>query len=306
MNAVSTHTIPKHSRSVAMGTAVAVFSFTILTGCSTARIPARPSAQPVMTTYRASLDSVRKIDTRRDNVSSVATELLVCIRDEQRNKEVGLGGAYIGNRDGDVRLQLRFAKWLVMDLALRGDEVQLWLPRKNVMYRGRRSEIRSAPQNELSLIAEVGTAHELFFPRAWSGGATDRCLHSTPLQQVISVVARSNAPDRILRRMGLSRGGPVADWVEVYTGGGTYQGIVRYDHYQVPPAATPSEGTSAPVYPGRITLKADGTHRSIRFDVQNFQVNVPLAPGKFQIDPGDRAQTRDLKTVLESKSAFWE
>jgi hypothetical protein len=274
----------------------------LLSGCTPERVTHAPeiaAPRPVRRGIAAALD---EMDLRRKGVDSVVARMNVHIQDPARGRDIALSAHYQGNREGDFRMRLSYGVFPVLDMSVRGSQAELWLPRKNKFLRGPRSALGEGDNRELALVAQMGSAHELFFPRAWTPQAQERRRDPNTRAEIVEVLARSGA---CVRRLGLVPGNSVAEWVAVYNLRGEPQGKITYEDYRFPQPRA-GEGSATPVYPGRITFEGNASGRLFRFEVEEFVINVPLVAEKFEVKPGEDCAILDLQEALKRHEPLFE
>lgn len=280
-----------------------------LGGCAATQYNARlPEAKP-QTSDRVPLVKVmEQMDNRRNAVATVKSALNVVLRDEVKGKDYHLSGAYLGDNAGNLRLRLKYEEMLVMDLAFHGASVELSLPRKNRFFRGTRLDAMNSACDELALLAHVGNAHDLFFPRAWSPKAIERRVKLEGNQEVVSILERrGTVASRCARRFWISPTQPVADKIEVFNSNGQALGVIRYDDYRFPEALA-SDDPSVPkqiVYPSTVTLVSKSGNRSLELDLQALHLNQSIESKCFEGTLPDGAKVLDLRSDLtDEKGPF--
>ena len=301
----------------------------LLAGCAADQYRRLPDPTPI--TYdRISIHQLmEEMDERRNGVEDAAVRMNLVLRDDVKNKEHGLTGLYLGDKAGNMRLQMTYSEHLILDLAIHGETVDLWLPRKGRFYRGTRKDLLAAPDCELSLFAYVGQVHELFFPRAWSEQAVERRVRMEGVREVISVLERPGLRRRCVRRVVISPEQPVAEEVVIFNRNEKNLGTVRYADYRFPgPLAGARDKSSVGVpWPGRVVLYTADKSRSLQMDVEELTINrsIPLAKYEIEVpreetcDPGNDHPGADAKAglgkplpildlgqALQSGKSLWE
>lgn len=281
-----------------------------LSGCAATQYNARlPEPQPVASNRVPLLKVMEQMDERRKAVDTVSSSLNVVLRDEVKGKDYRLNGAYLGDNNGNLRLRLKYEETLIMDLAFRGDTVELLLPRKNRYYRGNREDVQTASGNELALLAQVGNAHDLFFPRAWSPKAIERRVKLEGNQEVVSVIERPGIlVKKCTRRFWISPTQPVADKIEVFNANGQALGVIRYGDYRFPEplAGDEASGQMQVVHPGTVTLISEDGNRSLQMDLQALRLNQAIAPKLFEITVPDGQKVQGLKEGLSGEKGLFD
>lgn len=250
---------------------------------------------------------MEQMDGRRNAVDTVSSNLNVVLRDEVKSKEYHLSGGYLGDSAGNLRLRLKYEEVVIMDLAFRGDLVELSLPRKNRYFRGTREDVIYSACDELALLAQVGNAHDLFFPRAWSPKAIERRVKLEGNQEVVSVIERHGAlANGCTRRIWLSPTQPVAEKMEVLADSGQALGLVRFGDYRFDKTLDDdySRGPKQVVYPSTVTLVNKSGNRSLQMELQAMHLNQSIESKRFEVTFPDGVKVLDLRDDLTGKSGL--
>lgn len=247
---------------------------------------------------------VRELDERRKDTQTVVARLTVVLHDVARDREVTLNGAYLGDAQGNLRLRLKHGESLLIDLSFCGDEVGLWLPRRERFFRGTRMDVLAHGDNDLTLLALAGNAHDLFFPRAWTARAVERRLRVAQGREFITVLEGEGPACRRVRRLALSPSQPVVDQQEILGVAGRVLGCIQYADYRFPgPRAGESTGL---IYPGRLVLTPRNEQRSIEMLVEELHVNTPIPATKFAVEVPAEQKILPLGVSLSSTRSLWE
>lgn len=281
----------------------------LLAGCSADVNRRLPDPTPVAYDRPSLVKVMEEMDERRYAVETLVVRTNVILHDHVKKKDVGLNGAYLGDKDGNVRLQIRYNESTIMDLAIRGDTVQLLLPRKNRYFQGSKKDLLAASECELCLLAHVGNMPDLFFPRAWTietaNVETQRRGGFESGQEVVKVYERPGIKWRCVRAIHISMEQPVASQVDVFNRSEKSIGCIKYEDYRFPgPAA--GEIKRTPPYPGRVTLVTGDGNRSLEMNVEELIPNTPIDSEKFEIKPPEGMKVLNLGEQLGSGKSLWE
>ncbi|HYG77298.1 MAG TPA: hypothetical protein VEK08_19995 [Planctomycetota bacterium] len=251
---------------------------------------------------------VEELDERHMAVNSVAARLNVTLIDTEKNKEFSLLGVYIGDKDGNMRLRITATGGqLVLDMGTHGEDVDVWLPRKNRFFRGKETDLLNN-QCQLSILAHAGGCRDLFFPRAWTEAATERRVTYNNGREVISVIEKPSFIRRRSRRLTMAPETPTVEAVEVYDRFGRDVGSIRYGDYRFPDPDEQdarAEGVGL-TYPGLITLCShDGIHR-LEMRVEEVQINSEIDTAKFEVPRPEHTKVLELGTALKRSGNLWE
>jgi hypothetical protein len=295
-------------RPARLAPACLVAGLLLASGCTVGRYTRL--ADPVPTPYdRAPLVKVLEhMDERRNAVDTLVAQVNVLLRDQTKGKEQPLWGAYIGDRKGNLRLRIKLEEKLLMDLAIYDDTVSLWLPRKDRFYQAPRKDVAAATGSELALLAQVGSVHELFFPRAWTPQAVERRVKLEDGQEVVKVIERPGFIRRAVRTLVIAPDQPVAQEVRVFDQRGRPIGTVKYADYRFPGPRAGEHGGATPgvPYPGQLTLVAPDGQRSLRMEVEELTSNSPVLPKHFSIPLPEGQKVLDLGEALRGGKCPWD
>lgn len=309
--------------------AAACGALLLLAGCAADQYRRLPDPTPITYDRISIRQLMDEMDERRKGIEDAAVRMNMVLRDHVKNKEHGLTGLYLGDKAGNLRLQMTYGEHVVLDLAIHGETVDLWLPRKGRFYRGTRKDLLAAPDCELSLFAYIGHVHDLFFPRAWSEQAVERRVRVEGVREVISVLERPGLRRRCVRRVVISPEQPVAEEVALFNRYEKSLGTVQYADYRFPgPLAGERDKSRIDVpWPGRVVLFTAEKKRSLQMDLEELTINrsIPLAKYELEVpreDPveprsdheGSRAKAElgkclpilDLGEALQSGKSLWE
>lgn len=281
----------------------------LFAGCAADAHRRVPDPTPVAYDRPSLVKVMEELDERRYAVETLVVRTNVVLHDHVKNKKVGLNGAYLGDKDGNLRLQIRYNETVIMDLGIHGDTVDLWLPRKNRYFRGTRKDLLAANECELSLLAHAGNMPDLFFPRAWTAEnasvETQRRGGFEGGREVVKVYERPGIKWRCVRMLHISMEQPVAEQVDVYSRNEKSVGCIQYDDYRFPgPSA--GEIKRTPTYPGRVTLVNADKSRSLEMNVEELIPNTPIDTEKFEVKVPEGQKILDLGQHLGSGKSLWE
>lgn len=303
------------------GLALLVFSSGVSCAEQIAQIgPATANLQPVGETpavdppktfeydRAALLKALDVMDARRCEVQTLLAAVNIVIIDNQTGKKQGLEGHYFGDANGNFRIRITWQEGVIIDLSFKGEDVTLSLPKKERFYRGKKKDLLDAKACALSLLANAGNAHDLFFPRAWTPKAVGRRLAFEDGNEVVKVIEKTDPAgpredERLARKVFITKDSPSAAVIEVFDAGKHPQGNIRYGVYKDLPA---DSGILNLAYPSTLTLTpADGS-RSLQMEIKELDLNLPIAIEKFDIEPPAEQKVLDLGECLRSGKNPWE
>jgi hypothetical protein len=291
------------------GGKLALLSATLLlvSGCEIARYARLPDPRPEPFCRAPIAKVMDEMDQRRNSVNTVVARLNIVLKDEVTGKEQTLWGAYLGDKQGNMRMRVKYQEKLLLDLSMFGDRVDLALPMKGKYYRGTRADVGQTSGNELALLVQVGNVHDLFFPRAWTDNAVERRVKIEEGCEVVSVMERPSFVRRKVRQLVISPENPVAQEMKVFDQKGQPIGTVVYNDYRFPgPRAGETMEPAAGVpYPGRLTLEGAEGKRSMRMEIEEMNVNTPVESKHFDITVPEDGRVENLGEVLRSGKSPW-
>lgn len=235
-----------------------------------ATTPGKAAAQSANVTPQL-IEQVRELDARRAPLQDFRARLAVILK--KGEKEYTLSGMYSGNAQGDFRLSMNWGLISLLDTVFKGEQVELWLPRKGKLCRGPRSEVRNV-ESDLRLLERIGSVSELFFPDAWAQNAVARRLVMEEGRPVLTVLERHESEIVPVRRVHLGtfedRG--VVEKVVLFEKGTPVGAVTYRDYYEISGWLIPRTveiWTSATT---RIALQVEGiainTQRPLELAVQ--------------------------------------
>lgn len=254
------------------------------------------------------LKSLDEIDSRRLSVETLVARLDIVLRDKNKDKEHALNGAYLGDKDGNLRLRIKHQETLLLDMAFHEGSVDLLLPRKRRYFRGSVEDLKKAGGNELALLAHAGTAHDLFFPRPWTETAFERRVVIENGKPVVSVLEMPGVFKRRVRSYQLSSEHAVATRADIFDLQSQFLGAIRFEDYRfkTPGAGEAAERPTDLTYPGRVTLATASDKQELQLDVQELIPNVPIPIEKLRVPVPEGMQIRDLAEALQTGQSLWE
>lgn len=252
---------------------------------------------------------MKRMDARRKAISTIITQMKFVFHDRSRNRKIGLNGNFFGGQHGNMRMRIKRGESVVIDMAFRGDQVEMYLPRKKRFSKGSRTDVWNSENNVLALLAHIGYAPELFFPRCWTRKAIQRRARLQNGQEVVRVLEASGSSRRVARRFYINPSQPVCDRVEVLNERGTLMGTVRFEDYFFPDASAEPLGEREVhiAYPRQVTLETPDNQRTLSMEVNKIlHQEMAIPESKFVISPPDDVEVRNLGQTLSSGKGLWE
>jgi len=245
------------------------------------------------------LEALDQMDERRKKVASVAVRVQAVLQDRRKGREVALNGSYIGDREGNFRLRLRYNETVVADLCVFSDAVTIWMPRKEKLFKGTREEVRAAGASDIALLMDGCAAHELFFPRAWSPQAVERALLPGGDVDQIHVTEKIGLLKRCSRRLFVPRQSAYASSMELHAPAAGPLGLLRYEAYQ------DGGGGLAP-YPQKVTLEPTSTAWALVLIAEEITFNRSLDAARYDLQVPPEQVAFSLAEALRKRINIWE
>jgi len=249
---------------------------------------------------------VEELDERHMAVDTVGARLAITLFDLVKNKEYELQGAYLGDKNGNMRLRITApGGQLVLDMAVCEEDLEVALPRKNRFFRGKRQEVLSKQSCQLSLLAHAGGARDLFFPRAWSDAATERRVTYRNGREVVSVIEKPGRFRRPVRRLIMAPDSPMVESVEVFDFSGREVGTLKYSDYRFGEEATKGNALGL-ANAGKITLQCNGGTHKLEMRVEELWLNAPIPENRFKVPVPENCKLLDLGEALKRSGELWD
>lgn len=250
---------------------------------------------------------VEELDERHLAADSVKARFNVTLHDNEKNKEFQLVGAYLGDKDGNLRLQISSpTAGKIIDMSIHGETMEVYLKRKNRYFKGNRSELLNTSECELALLAHIGAARDLFFPRAWTPNAVERRVTYERGREVISVIEKPGMIRKRSRRLTVCPETAAVECVEVYDKFGREVGTAAYTDYTKPGQTQPEADALGLLYPGRIVLQSHNANHTLEMEVDEITFNADIADDIFEVPLPENMKTLDLGQALKRSGNLWE
>jgi len=257
---------------------------------------------------------LEEVAARRSTVQTVGARVNLTLYDSEKNKEHPLVGAYIGDKDGNMRLRITaVTNQLVLDMGRHGDKVEVYLPRKDRFFSGQLKDLLDN-QSQLTLLAHIGNALDLFFPCASTPKCVGHRITCNDSRRIVSVLEKPNYIRRCSRRLTMAPNLPIVEDMEVYDRFGREVGVVKYRDYVFPEwgAEVASAGPVVagdppdPPHPGRIALCPHGSPHSLVMQVEEFILNEAITPSRFDVPRPEDQKVQDLGRALKKSGNLWD
>jgi len=250
-----------------------------------AAVTARPTATPEL------VEGVKELDARRNPLKDFRARFAINLKRKGRN--YALKGQYAGTANGDFRLAMNWGIISIIDVACKGEKIDLWLPRKGKHCKGQRQTVRET-ENDLRLLERVGCVSELFFPDAWSSHAVARRFEEKDGHCFLNVIERCDGvlvPSRRVQ-LGTYKNRCVVEKTILYEKGKPIGAVEYRDYYVVGGWLIPRTVEVWSSAKTRISLTVEGiainTGRALDLEVK--------APGS--------AEKADLAETLKAGKIF--
>jgi outer membrane lipoprotein-sorting protein len=253
-----------------------------------------------------------ELNKRQAKMETVLARLNIILHDYSKNKdtETPLAGVYLGDNEGNLRLRVTASGGqLVLDMGNHGDVLEIYLPRQDRYFRGKRQDMLNNSTCQLALLAHAGRAKDLFFPNASSDHSIGTRVTYRNGREVLSVLERPSYIRRCSRRLTIAPEAVCVEMMEVYDKFGREVGYIRYSDYRFPDAdnETPAEGSCPLIYPGCIALHSPDGLRTLELRVEEIQLNTPIPKEKFDVPVPEEQKVMDLGQALKKRNGkLWD
>ena len=284
-----------------------ILALPLLCGCRMNEAVYAPNGDRICYMRAPLVKVVEELDDRHLAADSVAASLNVTLHDAEKNKDFQLVGTYLGDKNGNLRLQIKATTGqTILDLGCFNGQMDVWLPRKNRFFQGQRQELLNVSECQLSLLAHVGACRDLFFPRAWSANAIERRVTYEHGREIISVIEKPSFIRKRSRRLTVAPESSTVESVEVYDKFGREVGTVNYADYKMPGDKQPEADALGLLYPGRIVLQSHNAAHTLDLQIDEIDFNCDIAPEKFRVPQQDHQRILDLGKQLKHSATLWE
>jgi len=130
------------------------------------------------------VDAVLRMERRNARLRNLVVEADINVVRTGKD-DVSLSGEYAAS-GSDYRFKMDWGIIGVLDMAAKGDEIVMWLPRKGVHTKGRRALLSERP-NDLRVLGMAKDARGLVAPDCWAKGADKRKVLESDDGAIVSV-----------------------------------------------------------------------------------------------------------------------
>jgi hypothetical protein len=232
--------------------------------------------------------SVIALDRSAYFVNTVSARMSVTIR-RGNDKGTTLDGVYIGDSNGNLRMRLTgLFGILAMDVTVKDGTLTCWMPTKKLLVQATRDELLDDAHSELAVLAAVGQARELFFPRPWAEGAAQRRLYAGENESFVGIFGGPTGKE-CLREYSIDMDSSRITQMLAYSAAGETIGRVEFAQYQ-PLTKLDSKGEKDEEWRGAFhvpkSLKlSDGAGRlTLDCTLEGLKINEPLKATAFDMD----------------------
>lgn len=307
---------PKHFATRALGAAVRAAlplgALALLSGCRMNEAVYHPDGSRIIYMRPPLMNVIDELDVRHKSARTVFARMNVTLRDTVKNKEYPLEAVYLGDKDGNMRLRMTAENHLILDMGTRGENVDIWLPRKERYFRGKRDDLLGNSTSQLSLLAHLGGACDVLFPRAWTKSAVERRVVTENGREVVSVLEKSGLglTHRRVRRLAILPNDAAVESMAIYDKSGKEVGLVNYSDYRYPERPGDNEiplgGLTGMVYPGKLLLTTKTGAQTLELAVDTLELNPPISLDKFEVPLPEDTKVLDLESALKQNGSLWE
>ena len=286
---------------------VALVALALLSGCRMNEAVYAPNGDRIVYMRPPLVKVVEELDERHLAADSVCASLNVTLHDNEKNKVYQLVGTYLGDKNGNLRLQIKATTGqTILDMGVHKDQMDVWLPRKGRFYRGNRQDLLNASECQLALFAHIGAARDLFFPRAWTANAIERRVTFEHGREVISVIEKPGFIRKRARRLTVAPESATVESVEVYDKYGREVGTVAYSDYKMPGEGQPEADALGLLYPNRIVLQSHNATHTLELEIDQVDFNMDISEEKFHVKLPENQRVLDLDQKLRRCVNLWE
>jgi len=253
---------------------------------------------------------ISEIDSRRLTLRSFSAQMKIKMT-RANGEKVSLDATYLGDHQGNLRLRLSgMFKVLALDLAVLNGRVSCWMPLQKRAIAGTRESLVSDGASELALLAAIGNASDLFFPRPWSSGAASRRAN----MKGDSLVVRSFGAGGEKFCLGCYVIDPSERAItrqDVFNRAGTALGTAEYTNFSSVETLLDSKSdapqfNTAQRFPRRIHLADAGGRMVLDVVVNKIVLNPVVAEGAYVLNLPADLTVSDMGPVLASGKPLFE
>ena len=283
----------------------------MLTGCRMNEAVYHPDGSRIVYMRPPLMNVVDELEMRHKSAQTVFARLNVTLHDQTKNKDFNLVGVYLGDKVGNMRLRINATTGqLVLDMGLHDNTIDVWLPRKDRFFQGKREDLLSNTQCQLSLLAYLGSACDVLFPYPWTKDAVERRVTYEHGREIISVIEKPGFLRRRARRLTIAPENAAVESLDIFDKVGHDVGTVSYSDYRYPERPGDEEiplgGLTGMVYPGKISLKSANGVQSLDLEVDEITINPPISLDKFSVPLPENMKIKDLGSALKQHANLWE
>jgi hypothetical protein len=224
---------------------------------------------------------ITELETRNNNISSILVRGKALI-----NTKEGKGmelNASLFTTGTQTRIRIDYAGAVITDYVLDNTKTTIFLPHKNVVFLGEKTEIIKL-QSWFSLLTAELCGFSMAFPEAWDTQATQRRYMK---DKNTMIIFRMNGDVvQILKKVVLARKGTdlVISNIYKYDKEGNLAGMISFEDYKM---------VSDKPIPHKISF-AVNEDTSIMFNFQEINLNESKSEGIFQIQIPTEAKKMDV------------
>ncbi len=224
--------------------------------------------------------AVAALENRDVGISSILIKGLVTIK--TNGKETILNAAVFTDNIS-TRVRIEFGNILIIDYVKKEKEVSLYLPRKDVMFKGTSEEVTKL-KSWLSLLTSELSGYSLVYPNAWDANAAQRRYIREKSTMVIFSLKEDivNVHKKVTFQKDKSN--LIIENVYKYDEEGELCGLITFDNYKT------IEGSLVP-HKVSFAVSEDTT---VIFNFQEISFNQSASPTVFEIRPAAETPLKNL------------
>lgn len=246
---------------------------------------------------------VDEIDCRRLPLRTFSAHMKVKLKRNGENHN--LDASYVGDDRGNVRLRLTGPFGiLALDLSQHNGRIECWMPLQKLAISGSRSEIMNDGTSELGLLAAVGNAMDMFFPRPWIDGTAVRRGKTDGAQVVIRAFDESQKI--CLAAYLIDPASKTISAQSIFNRAGEPMGSVSYGEYcnisSFSNAKQPLQHfDSTQLVPRQIFLSDVNGKFALNIEMESIAINTPIVDKQFILKLPTDLDFSDFRSLANTK-----
>lgn len=264
-----------------------------------AEVPGAPIKAAAEPTLR---QLIAEIDGRRLALHTLSAQMKVRLT-RQNGESNSLDASYIGDDQGNLRMRLTGPFGiLALDLSLYRGRLACWMPLQKRAIAGTRAELLADGSSELALLAAIGNASDMFFPRPWADGATTRRVKMEGERLVVRAFAAATDKHCLASYVIDPRQRSVT-CQQIFSRAGQALGHAEYREFCAAGSLLDSQ-SSAPdfdgskLFPRRVHLADGGGRLTLDLTVEKLTLNPALSESSYALKLPSDLDVHDIGAML--------